>query len=52
MSFLCPHNVPTLNNSLIRMKEKSYNGKTFENISQLRLYSLKNKILNIKWLNT
>lgn len=33
----------TFNNLLIKMKDKSYNNKVFEKISQLLLHSLKTK---------
>ena len=40
----CLWSTLTFNNLLIKMKDKSYNNKVFENISQLLWHSLKTKL--------
>ena len=42
---------PTLNNLIIKKNVKNYNGEILKKHFQLQLHSLKNKIINIKWLN-
>ena len=42
---------PTPNNLIIKKNEKNYNSEVLEKHFQLQLHSLKNKVINIKWLN-